>query len=88
MVEKVATKTISTVRVQGIIYKAVVQTVLIYGIKIWVVIGAIFKVLEGFHHWVARSNTEKSAQCTTGREWERPPVSGGIYTAGLLKIKE
>ena len=45
MVSKVVTKTGSTVQARGMIYKAVVQTVLIYGSKSWVVTGAMLKVL-------------------------------------------
>ena len=32
------------------IYKAVFQTVLLYGTNSWVVVKAMLKVLEGFHH--------------------------------------
>ena len=35
-------------------YKAVVQAMLMYGSKIWVVTGAMMMVLEGFHHRIAR----------------------------------
>ena len=35
-------------------YKAVVQAVLLYGIESWVVIYAMMVVLEGFHHRVSR----------------------------------
>ena len=35
---------------QGAMYKAVVQSVLSYGSKIWMVTGEMLKVLEGFHH--------------------------------------
>ena len=36
------------------IYKVVVQTVLMYGTRILVVTGGIMTVLEGFHHRTAR----------------------------------
>ena len=39
----------STVRAQGMMYKAVVQLVLLYGSESWVVTRAMVKVLEGFH---------------------------------------
>ena len=35
-------------------YKAVVQTVLLYKIESWSVTEVMLKVLEGFHHQVAR----------------------------------
>ena len=37
-----------------IIYKVVVQKVLMYGTRILVVTGGIMTVLEGFHHRTAR----------------------------------
>ena len=48
------TKTWETVRLQArvVLYKAVVQSVLLYGSKIWLVTGAMLKVLEGFHNQV------------------------------------
>ena len=45
MVAKVLTRTGATVWARVMLYKAVVQTVLIYGIKIWAVKGAMLKVL-------------------------------------------
>ena len=42
------------VRAREMLYKAVVQTVLLHGSKSWLVKGEILKVLEIFHHQVAR----------------------------------
>ena len=36
------------------IYNAVVQAVLLYRSKIWVVMDSMVTVLEGFHHRIAR----------------------------------
>ena len=41
-----------TVRAQEMIYKAVVQTVLLYVSDSWIVKEETLKVLEGFHHRV------------------------------------
>ena len=54
VVEKVVTNTGSRVQVRGVIYKAVVNVVILYGSEIWLVAGAISKVLEEFHHWEVR----------------------------------
>ena len=54
VVEKVLTNTGAMVHSRGIIYKAVVHTVLLYGIKSWVVTEAILKVLERSKHRLAR----------------------------------
>ena len=45
MVGKVVTKTGATVRAQGIMYKAVVQSVVLYGSESGVITGAMLKVL-------------------------------------------
>ena len=47
-----------------IMYKALVQTVFLYGSDIWVVTGLVLMVLEGFRHRVARrieKNTSRHA---------------------------
>ena len=50
MVGKVAQKIGEMVRMRVMLYKSVVQSVLLYGSESWVVTGAILKVLEVFHH--------------------------------------
>ena len=57
MIARVLAKTGATVRSQGMIYKAVSQSVLYNIIEIWVVTGEMLKVLEGFHHQAARRIT-------------------------------
>ena len=44
----VVSKTGEMVWARGMIYKAVVQSVFLYGSESWVVMGAIIKVLKGF----------------------------------------
>ena len=51
---------------RAMMYKAVVQTVLLYGRRSWVVTEAMLKVLEGFHHQVDRRRVWMSAW----RVWE------------------
>ena len=53
-------------------HKAVVKSVLLYGNDIWVVMGAMIKVLEGFHRWVARRIMGMAARNTTGKELDWP----------------
>ena len=52
MVENAVTKTEAIVRAWIMLYKSVLQSVLIYVSESWVVMGAMIKVLEGFHHLV------------------------------------
>ena len=50
MVSGVLVKVGSTVRDREILYKKVVQEVLIYGNESWVITGKMTKVLEGLHN--------------------------------------
>ena len=61
MLKKLLTKTGATVQAQAMMYKSLVQTVLIYESESWVVMDEMLKVLEGFHHQVAWSITGMSA---------------------------
>ena len=63
MVGKEVLKTGAMVRTCGVLYKAVAQLVLLYGSDSWVVMGDILKVIEEFHHQVARSITGMTAWC-------------------------
>ena len=49
-------------------YKAVTQSVLLYGIEILVVTVEILKILEGFHHRAARRITGMTVKHRAGEE--------------------
>ena len=76
-----------TVWAWSILYKAVVQPVLLYESKSWVVVEGMLKLLEGFHHRVLRSIMGVTARRTTSGEWEWPPVTDDTDTARLCPIK-
>ena len=69
MVGKLVLKMGKMVQAWVILYKAVVQLVLLCRSESWVLTGEMVKLLEGFHHRVARMITGVIAQRTTGREW-------------------
>ena len=75
------------VRAWGIMYKEVVQSVLLYGSESWVVTGGMLKVLEVFHHRLSKRILGMTAHRTTGGEWEWTPVAEALKAAGILKIK-
>ena len=52
------------------------------------VTGAILKVIEGFHHRVARWIAVKTAWSNVDREWECPPVEYALEISGLWPIKD
>ena len=68
-------------------YDSVVQLVLIYRIDSWVVMGFILKVLEVFHHRLARRIMGMIARRTTSGEWKWLLVFEALDTAGLWLIE-
>ena len=70
MATKVMTNTVATVQTWVMIYKAVVQMVLLYGSKSWVVTEVMLKVMEGFHHWVAQRISGMSYRRVREGGWE------------------
>ena len=73
---------------QGMMYKALEQSVLLYDSNIWVVTKDMLKVLEGFHQWLARRIMGMTANRGAGREWECAPEVAGMEAAGLHPIGE
>ena len=89
MVRRVLTRDGATPRVSGFFYKAVVQSVLLYGSDTWTLTEAMFGQLEAFHHGVARQLTGTRARfCRATSEWSAPPIEGVLEQAGLLPIRE
>ena len=66
----------------------VIFAVFLYGINSLVVMGAMLKLLEGFHHWEAIYIVEMTVQRMTGGEWGWPAVSDALETTGICPIKE
>ena len=72
----------------GILYKEVVQSVMLYGRESWGMTWSMLKVLDVFYHQVARRMMGITAQCTTSGEWECPLVDEALETSGIWTIKE
>ena len=75
------------VRERGAMYKAVAQSVVLYGSKIWVLTREMLKVLTAFHHWSARQITGMTAKCGACGEWEYPSVEEAMEDAGIHPIR-
>ena len=75
MVGNVVLKTGATVRVRGVMYKATVQLVLLYGSGRWVVTRVMLKVIEGFHHRVAINILGITERYNMSGEWKYTPVA-------------
>ena len=78
MISRVSTNTGATVQVHGMIYKAVTQSVLIYGSESWVVTGVMLKVLEVFHNRLDRHITGIMEKRVADGEWEYTPVVAAL----------
>ena len=57
------------VRARDMLYKAVVQAVLIYGSEIWVITDTIMNFLEGFHQRSTQSIMGKTEQQVRAEGW-------------------
>ena len=68
-------------------YKAIVQSVLLYGCETWVVSPKVLQVLEGFHHRAARRLSGRSAQYLPREDrWVYPPIEEALEKAGLFRL--
>ena len=70
------------------LHELVVQTVLLYGVKIWVVMVEMLKVLEGLHHRLVRRIVGTKDRRMAEGEWEWPPVADALYIAVIWTLKE
>ena len=68
-------------------YKAVAQSVLLYGREVWVVNGEMLKVLTEFHHRVARRITGMMAKHGAGGEGEYPLLVEGMEAMEIHPIR-
>jgi hypothetical protein len=76
-------------RVSAMFYKAVVQTVLLYGSETWCISGAMMSVLNGFHNRVARCITRRHIRpdpLTDGATWLYPSSTKTLQEAGLYPM--
>ena len=89
MVSRVLRREGASPRVSGMFYKAVVQSVLLFGSETWVVSDAMRKALEGFHHRVARQLTGKQPRYLPAEDrWVYPPIAEALEEAGLYTMEE
>ena len=78
----------SPIEEHAMMYKAVVQAVLLYRRKIWVVMDTMMTVIEGFHHRIARRIVGMTARKSNGGEWEWASVGAALETTGICPIRD
>ena len=81
-------KTGETIKAREMIYKAVVQEVLMYGIERWVVMDVMMTVLEGFHHSISRQIVEITVWRGNIREWEGDLVNAALEVTWLRPTRD
>jgi hypothetical protein len=70
-------------------YKAVVQTILLFGAESWVVSKHIFSALEGFHRQIARRITGQApVYLRREGQWSYPPIGNALEEEGMFTIVE
>ena len=68
-------------------YKAVVQSILLYGSETWNITSTMLKTLRGFHHMAARRITVRMPY-KEGDRWIYPPIAEVSEEAGMYTIEE
>ena len=71
----------------GRLYVAVVQVVLLFGSKTWVLTPRLEKALEGFHHWEARRMAGMGPKRQRVDMWVNPPIGAALAMVGLDDIR-
>ena len=76
----------ATARISGTFFKSVVQQVLLFGAKTWVVSPRMERALSGFLHGAARRLTGRQARRGRNGTWHYPSLEGAMREAGLTDI--
>ena len=87
----VLVKSGATIRARAMLYKAVVQVVLMYSSEIWVVKYVMIKVLKRLHHHISWRITGNTAQKFREEGWECPLHGGdpwGRSTVANLIVRQ
>jgi hypothetical protein len=92
-VRRVLTRQGATPRIAGLFYKAACQAVLLYGSETWCFSPRMIRLLESFHHRVARCLTGRHIRArpvVPGSEqlvWVYPDSATVLEAAGLLPMR-
>jgi hypothetical protein len=79
----------ATPRISAMFYKAVVQSVLLYGSETWVLSPKMLSKLEGFHKQIACRLTGRTPVYHHREdEWQYLPLGNALEEAGLFQIDE
>ena len=73
-------------KVSGHFFKVVVQAVLLFGAKTWVLTPQMERDLSNFQHRVAQRLTVRHPRRQGGGSWEYPPLEAEVSEAGIDDI--
>jgi hypothetical protein len=89
MVSRVLCRQGASPRVSAMFYKAIVQSVLLFGSDSWVLTESMIHLLNAFHHRMARQITGYRARyCRITQEWSAEDIGVVLASAGMFSIVE
>ena len=88
MVSRVLSQERSNPKIMASFYKAVVQSILLYGSESWVLTKIMWQKLTSFHHRCARFMTGRHIRKLPDDTWEYPNSEITLATAGLKTMQE
>ena len=71
----------------GVLFKAVVQSVLVFGPETWMMNPHMVRALGGFHNRVSIQITGSQPQQLLDISWEYPPLDTAIQEAGFEEVR-
>jgi len=86
-VRRVLTRDGATPKISGMFYKAIVQSVLLYGCETWTITPRMLTALRGFHHQVARRIAVRLPNKLRDGSWNYPRIEVARSEAGLYTIE-
>jgi hypothetical protein len=87
MFKRLLTRENASRRVMGCFYKAIVQSVLLYGSETWVISAANMKKLSSFHHGCARFISNRHIKPDDEGTWTYPSNESVLEDAGFFTME-
>ena len=72
----------------GILFKVVSQSVILFGLKMWVIPPHLLRALGSFYNWVARRLTDRKPRQQPDTSWVYPNVDYAMEYSVLFPIKD